>query len=309
MVNIIFEDPSKSVSHLKRISCDLPPRKRHASDTQISYERQPGWLYPPYDQLETVPVSVTSMSAFSTIYDTLRCSGGVSDSEYRSDIHPNDHGHGIGHDSQEGKVDGGGPASSHDLFTLASDDDRHSTDGDGGSHGFADDIFSHPSENEPSLGSVSSTGPSPDNRNSPIRDPATRLRQPATIQSSQNPPTGSDGHDSKRSHRALSKIPSVISESEELGSNLENSDSDAEPDNDDEDPRSLWEYTRIVARRVDSSGRKFVRVKWKATWEPEDELNGLKTALRLYEKRTHREKQSSKEICLKCGARKRKFPA
>jgi hypothetical protein len=44
----------------------------------------------------------------------------------------------------------------------------------------------------------------------------------------------------------------------------------------------LGEYRRIVARHIDSSGRRMARVEWKNTWEPEDKLGGLKNALHQY---------------------------
>jgi hypothetical protein len=100
----------------------------------------------------------------------------------------------------------------------------------------------------------------------------------------------------------------VISDSEDPESDFKDLKSDAETDS-DEASDGRWEYTRIVARRIDSSGRRMAKVRWKDTWEPEGELNGLETALLLDARRKQREEQSSKEICLKCGARKRKNSA
>ena len=43
-----------------------------------------------------------------------------------------------------------------------------------------------------------------------------------------------------------------------------------------------WAYRRIMARRIDSSGRRMAMAEWENTWEPEDELDGLVKALRRY---------------------------
>lgn len=121
----------------------------------------------------------------------------------------------------------------------------------------------------------------------------------ATVQPSPKPQTKSDRHRSKQRRRALSKGPSVTSDSDEFGSDFEETDVG-------EVSGDRWEYIRIVARRIDSSGRRMAKVRWKDTWEPEGELNGLETALLLDAKRKQQEEQSAKEICLKCGARKRR---
>lgn len=159
-----------------------------------------------------------------------------------------------------------------------------------------------------SSGSITSAGVSPDNIDSPIRDVTVRLEEQANFQSSPKPQAKSDENRSKRRHRALSKAPSVISDSEDPESDFEDSKSDAETDG-DEASGDRWEYKRIVARRIDSSGRRMAKVRWKDTWEPESELSGLETALLLDARRKQRDEQSSKEICLKCGARKRKNSA
>jgi hypothetical protein len=76
----------------------------------------------------------------------------------------------------------------------------------------------------------------------------------------------------------------VVPDSEDPRSAFEDSESGTEMD-DDKISGGQWEYTRIVARRVDSSGRRMAKVRWKDTWEPEGELNGLETALQLDAKR------------------------
>jgi hypothetical protein len=97
----------------------------------------------------------------------------------------------------------------------------------------------------------------------------------------------------------------MISNSDEFGSNFKESKSSAEA-NVNKVLDNRWKYTRIIARRIDLSGRRMTKVQWKDTWEPESELSSLEMALLLNTKRKQREEQSSKEICLKCGARKRK---
>jgi hypothetical protein len=304
MENIIFEDPSRRIVYQKRVKSSLP-LKKDTSDLPTFHEQRSARPYPPRDQLEMGESgSMTFLSAFSSYCDCLRLvlTAPIAVGE-RTDSYSHGHGHSSSHVSPNRQADISGPVSLHDLFTLAGDDDLHSTDDD--NNGFADDIFTHPSENEPLSGSITSAGASPDNSDAPIRDVTVRLEEQATFQSSPKPQVKSDRHRSKQRRRPLFKASSVISDSDELESDFEESKSGAETDL-DKVSGDRWEYIRIVARRIDSSGRRMAKVRWKDTWEPEGELSGLETALLLDAKRKRREEQSSKEICLKCGARKRK---
>jgi hypothetical protein len=111
----------------------------------------------------------------------------------------------------------GGPVSLHDLFTLAGGDDQNSTDGNEDSYGFADDIFSHPSEHELPSDNITSIGVSPDNSDAPIRDITAHLEEHANAQSLLNPQKELDRRQQKRRRHALYKLPSVISDSEVPG--------------------------------------------------------------------------------------------
>lgn len=103
--------------------------------------------------------------------------------------------------------------------------------------------------------------------------------------------------------------PSTASGSERLRLDIEHSEpaSDADDDAPGSEDDDRWEYRRIKARRIDASGRRMARVEWKDTWEPEDELDGLKMALRQYA-RERQANRDSEGTCSKCGARKRRCP-
>lgn len=112
-----------------------------------------------------------------------------------------------------------------------------------------------------------------------------------------------------RSNHRLAKSSSVLPESENLG--LDNDISESASDTEDgQDSGHRWAYQRIVALRIDSSGCRMAMVEWGNTWEPEDELDWLKEALRQYRyARERRERQDSEEAYPKCRPRKRKCSA
>jgi ribosomal protein L32 len=70
-----------------------------------------------------------------------------------------------------------------------------------------------------------------------------------------------------------------------------------------------WEYRRIVARRFDSTGRREALLEWEPTWVPEDEVGGLKRALRRYAKERRERQSPAAKACSNCGAKKRKYHA
>lgn len=104
----------------------------------------------------------------------------------------------------------------------------------------------------------------------------------------------------------LTKSSSLVPKSEDLGSDTEDSESDTE---NVQDLGYRWEYRRIVARRIDSTGRRMALVEWENTWEPELGLNGLKKALRQYAKERREYQSPTSEVCSNCGAKKRKYDA
>jgi hypothetical protein len=111
----------------------------------------------------------------------------------------------------------------------------------------------------------------------------------------------------ERSNHELAKSPSVLPELEDLGLDNGISESASGTEN-GQDSGHRWAYRRIVARRIDPSGRRMAMVEWENTWEPEDELDGLKEALRQYA-RERRERHDSEETYPKCRPRKRKCSA
>lgn len=114
----------------------------------------------------------------------------------------------------------------------------------------------------------------------------------------------------ERNSHELAKSPCVVPESEDLGSDTEDSESESESDTDSgQDLGDRWEYHRILARRIDSSGRRMALLEWKPTWEHEDQLDGLKRALRRYAKDRQGIQNRAKELCPSCGAKKRKYDA
>ncbi|CRG92845.1 hypothetical protein PISL3812_09916 [Talaromyces islandicus] len=105
--------------------------------------------------------------------------------------------------------------------------------------------------------------------------------------------------------------PSTVSGPGQPGPDIEQSEPLSDADDGAPCSGDRWEYRRIKARRIDSSGRRMVRVEWEDTWEPEDQLDGLKMALRRYA-RERQIKRDAKETCPNCRARrgnlKRKIP-
>ncbi|KUL84831.1 hypothetical protein ZTR_07304 [Talaromyces verruculosus] len=121
--------------------------------------------------------------------------------------------------------------------------------------------------------------------------------------------TGLDGCYLRRSSRVPVKSPSAASGSKQLGS--ESEDSESAYDTADEHHHSgddRWQFRRIVARRMDPSGRRMALVEWENTWEPEEELGGLKRVLRRYARERQAKQVPATETCLKRGGRKRKCP-
>ncbi|KUL81634.1 hypothetical protein ZTR_09655 [Talaromyces verruculosus] len=117
-----------------------------------------------------------------------------------------------------------------------------------------------------------------------------------------------DGCYLEKSNHELAKSPSMAPGSEDLGPDNEDSESASDTEN-GQDLGDRWEYRRIVARRIDSSGRRMAQVEWKNTWEPEDELDGLKRALRRYAKERRGSQSPTRGLCPNCGAKKRKYDA
>ncbi|KUL81609.1 hypothetical protein ZTR_10657 [Talaromyces verruculosus] len=110
------------------------------------------------------------------------------------------------------------------------------------------------------------------------------------------------GHYLEHSNHEIAVSPSVVPESEDFGSKTGDSGPESESDAENlQDLGDRWEYRRIVARRINSSGRRMAQVEWKNTWEPEDELNGLKSALRRYAKE-RRGIQSPAKECPNCDS-------
>ncbi|QKX63204.1 uncharacterized protein TRUGW13939_10373 [Talaromyces rugulosus] len=157
-------------------------------------------------------------------------------------------------------------------------------------------------------GSIISVEPSPDSMTDPaIRDLPLLFSGEAVGQSRENLQARSDRYDLGRNSHTHAKSPPIASGSEQLRLDIEDFESVSDTDDNALGSGDRWEYRRIKARRIDSSGRRMARVEWKDTWEPEDELDGLKMALRRYA-RERRAKRDSEGTCLKYGARKRSCP-
>jgi hypothetical protein len=195
------------------------------------------------------------------------------------------------------------------FFTIRNDHDGGGrlTNDSGSASASPDGIFSRQSQERYS-GSATSEEPSPDSTVDPITEHPGFPRGPVG-RSQRNLQTRTDGRYLRRSGHTLAKSPSVASGSEQLDSELE--DSESASDTDDTDHHSgddRWQYRRIVARRVDSSGRRMALVEWEDTWEPEDELVGLKRALRQYARARQAKQLGATEMGLKRRGRKRKCP-
>ncbi|KUL81677.1 hypothetical protein ZTR_11126 [Talaromyces verruculosus] len=100
--------------------------------------------------------------------------------------------------------------------------------------------------------------------------------------SPENLQTSSNERYWRRGRTICGRSPSMMSELEDhgLGIATDNFDSDMGDYNPDSGDR--WVYRRVVARKIDSSGRRMAKVEWEDTWEPESELEGLKSALQRY---------------------------
>ncbi|KUL81463.1 hypothetical protein ZTR_09032 [Talaromyces verruculosus] len=95
----------------------------------------------------------------------------------------------------------------------------------------------------------------------------------------------------------------MASELEEYRPGIAADEFEPNTDCDNPDPEYRWVYRRIVARKIDSSGRKMVKVEWEDTWELEPDPEGLTSALQRYE-REQRRKQGKRGK--RAGVRKRK---
>lgn len=114
----------------------------------------------------------------------------------------------------------------------------------------------------------------------------------------------------QRSNHEPTKPPSVVPESEDLGSDTGDSKSESESDAEHlQDLGDRWEYRRIVARRIGSTGRREALLEWEPTWEVEEEVGDLKRALRRYAKERRESQNPAEKACPSCGAKKRKYHA
>ncbi|KUL81892.1 hypothetical protein ZTR_09524 [Talaromyces verruculosus] len=115
-----------------------------------------------------------------------------------------------------------------------------------------------------------------------------------------------EGH-RRRGGTTRARSPSAASELEEYGPGIATSEFDPDMDYDNPDPGYRWVYRRIVARRIEPSGRRMAKVEWEDTWEPEIELEGLKNALRRYA-REQREKRGKRIRMRKRKGRPQSLP-
>jgi hypothetical protein len=157
-------------------------------------------------------------------------------------------------------------------------------------------------------GSITSEEPSPASTvDSAVKDLSLLVSGEAVGQSREKLQAGSDRYHPERRSHTHAKSPPMTSGSEQLRLDVEDSEYVSDAGDDAPGSGDGWEYRRIKARRIDSSGRRMARVEWKDTWEPEDELDGLKMALRRYA-RERRAKRDSEGTFPKYGARKRRCP-
>ncbi|KAI7970972.1 hypothetical protein EIK77_008806 [Talaromyces pinophilus] len=115
-----------------------------------------------------------------------------------------------------------------------------------------------------------------------------------------NLPGSLNGRSWRRGRTIRGRSPSVVSESEEHGPCIATDEFDSDMGDYNLDSGDRWMYRRIVERRIEPSGRRMAKVEWVDTWEPESELEGLKSALQRYA-REQRGKQGKRP-----GVRKRK---
>ncbi|KAI7968989.1 hypothetical protein EIK77_000874 [Talaromyces pinophilus] len=73
-------------------------------------------------------------------------------------------------------------------------------------------------------------------------------------------------HYLEHSNHEIAQSPSIVPKSEDFGSNTGDSEPESESDAENlQDLGDRWEYRRIVARRINSSGRRMAQVEWKNT--------------------------------------------
>jgi hypothetical protein len=86
----------------------------------------------------------------------------------------------------------------------------------------------------------------------------------------------------RRGGTTRARSPSVAFELEEHGPGIATDEFDSDMRDHNLDPGARWVYRRIVARKIESSGRRMAKVEWEDTWEPERELEDLESALERY---------------------------
>ncbi|OKL55257.1 hypothetical protein UA08_09476 [Talaromyces atroroseus] len=198
------------------------------------------------------------------------------------------------YNSPVGRLIGEGRVRSPGLFAIRNDHDGggYGTDDSGSASASRGSIFSRQSEKRYSGSVTSGEGPSPNS-----------LVDPGAEQSGFSRAAGGQS-------RVPAESPSVASVSRQLGSEIE--DSESASDTDDADHHSgdgRWQYRCILKRRLDSSGRRMALVRWEDTWESEDELGGVKRALRQYARARQAKQVPATETCSKRRGRKRKCPS
>ena len=101
-----------------------------------------------------------------------------------------------------------------------------------------------------------------------------------------------------------------MTELEDLSSDTGHLESESEFDAKNlQDLGDQWEYRRIVARQIGSTGHREALLEWEPTWVPEEEVGDLKRALRRYAKERRESQSLAKTACPNCGAKKRKYDA
>ncbi|PCG88215.1 Hypothetical protein PENO1_111450 [Penicillium occitanis (nom. inval.)] len=104
--------------------------------------------------------------------------------------------------------------------------------------------------------------------------------------------------------RARSSL--MTSELEKYRPGIAADEFDPNTDCNNPDPEYPWMYRRIVGRKIDSSGRKMVKVEWEDTWELECDLEDLTSALQRYEREQLRRQGKQGKQGRRAGVRKRK---
>lgn len=113
----------------------------------------------------------------------------------------------------------------------------------------------------------------------------------------------------RSSHELAQSPPPLVPESEDLGSDVGDPESESESDAENLQDLNLWEYRRILECRITPTGRPEALLEWEPTWVPEDEVGDLKRALRRYAKERRGVQSPAKNSCPNCGAKKLKYDA